>query len=181
MTRWPRSVCTLTTGAANEFSRITHMMKPVETSSIASPSACSAMGEVGAVHALVEPDRDEPDQRRHAEYQHEFLVGGGLLVLHRRAHALGEQRRIGPGQPQSADSAEHDHGRQEHPCRRPVQRAGGHEQQRAHRDDPDQVLQHQFGDHAAFPFLGRHDRAVFGKLAASMVSKRVRSGGRQTS
>ena len=97
--------------------------------------------DVGCVIPLIEPDREEPDQGDDAERQHEFLVGGRLIPLHHRVHALGEQRRIGPGQPQSAGYAEDRNRAQEDPRRWPARRACRHEQQRAHDDDPDQVLQ----------------------------------------
>jgi hypothetical protein len=121
-------------------------------------------GDPGPVKAYIEPDREEPDQRDKAEHQHEFLVGGRLILLHHRAHPLGEQRRVGFGEPQSADDAEHRNRGKECPRRRPVRRARRHEQQRADRDHPDQVLQQQFRDHHGFPFP--YHRAVFGKLAA---------------
>src|SRR6202011_2516282 len=56
---------------------------------------------------------------------------------------------------------------------RPVQRAGGHEQHRAHRGDPEQVLQQQFCDHAAFPVSSGIAiiAAVSGKRLAAVGSK----------
>jgi len=45
----------LTTGAANEFSRITHMMKPVDNTSIAHPNACSPRGTVDAWYRRSSP------------------------------------------------------------------------------------------------------------------------------
>ena len=107
---------------------------------------------VGCVHAPVQPDRDQPDQRRNDERQHEFLVGGGLVDLERRPQALGKQRRIGFREPQSAGRAEDRAGDQEHPRRWPVQRPCGCEQQGAERDDEDDILQQKLCDHTRVPF-----------------------------
>jgi hypothetical protein len=136
------------------------MMKAVESRYIASPSACSGSGTSDAC-APVQPDRDQPDQRHDDERQHEFLVGGGLVGLKRRPQALGEQRRIGLREPQSAGGADDGADDQEHPRRWPIQRTGRGEQQRAEGDDEDGILQQQFRDHARVPFPPlRHDRVI---------------------
>ena len=103
------------------------------------------------MRAPIEADGDQPDQYGHDESQHELLVRGRLAGLKGRPQALGEQGGIGPGKPQSAGGTEDGAGNQKHPCRRPMQRARDSEQQRAHCDDEDGVLQQELCDHARVP------------------------------
>ena len=88
------------------------------------PDSLQHERNAGCLRAPDQPDRDQPDQRRDDECQHEFLVGGRLAGLERRPQALGEQRGIGFGEPQTAGGADDGADDQEHPRRRPIQRAG---------------------------------------------------------
>jgi hypothetical protein len=141
------------------------MTKQVDASSIANPSACNAQGMSEACRRRSSPITANQSRLATPNATTIFL-SAGLVVAHRRTHPLGQQRGIGFGQPRAAGYGDDRHRRQEHPGRRPMQRARGREQQRAHRGDPDQALQQPFRDHAVRPPQRNvHDRVIFGKLA----------------
>jgi hypothetical protein len=93
------------------------------------------------LRAPVEAHRDQPGQHRGDEDGHEHLVCDRLILLQHRPQTFGEQRRIDPVEPPAAKRAEQDACREEQPGRGPAQSPGGGEQQRAHRDGRDRILQ----------------------------------------
>ena len=153
------------------------MMKPVESSSIASPNPSAAPGNPEPCRRRSSPIATSQVSATTPNASMNILSAAGCIRRHRHAHALGQQCGIGAGKPQPAGNAEHDHGAEEYPCRRPVQRAGRHEQQqrpslRTRSDSAAVVLQS-----CGFPVLrAQHDRAVSGKLAASECRDTRQSG-----
>jgi len=89
---------------------------------------------------MVQSNDDEPDQDEAGDHQHENLVRRRLILLHRRVHAFSEERRVDFEQPEACRDPEPADGCEKHPRRRPAQRPGRGEQQRAHADDPKDIL-----------------------------------------
>jgi hypothetical protein len=111
------------------------------------------------VQALIEAHRDEPHQHHQAENGEQFLVGCGLVGLNRRAHALGQERRIAFCQPPATGKSDDDHKAEIGPRAGPVQRAGRHEQQHGEGNNPGEGLEQPFRDHSASSSMGtRSDR-----------------------
>jgi hypothetical protein len=103
----------------------------------------------------VEPHDRDPSDEEHEQADHEDAVPSRLLALHRRRHALLQQRGIMDIKPSADDGAGNAELDQERPGLRPPDGSSWHEQQRRHHEEPDHGPGDESGEHCAPPGVRR--------------------------